>query len=382
MSHRAIPEISPEDLASRIERGVAHQVLDIRAPHRLSAGTIDLTSPGRFINLPGSKLLALGDPRAAGLDPATPVTVVCGHGNSSKQITSWLNTHGFQAESLRGGMAAWMHVVAERELPPPAGFDAFVQLDRIGKGALGYVLVAGGDALVVDPPRRWQQYTAVVDRLDARVVAVADTHVHADYISGAATMANTLGVPYYLHAADAVYPYDGRVGKVRYTPIEDGAAIALGGQRVRVMHTPGHTEGSVSYLAGDAALTGDFIFLQSIGRPDLAGKTAEWTARLWASLERARREWPRDIRICPAHYAAEAERNPDRSVAAPFNTLPARNEALRIEDAAVFTRWIADRTREAPAAYREIKAVNVGLKSVSDPEADDLEGGKNECAIG
>lgn len=381
MSHRSIPEITPEDLAERLERGTPHQVLDIRAPHRLSAGSIEPIPPGRFVNVPGSRLMGLDDPRSAGLDPATPVTVVCGHGNSSKRVTTWLNTHGFQAESLRGGMAAWMHVVAPRAIVPPTGFDTLMQFDRIGKGALGYLVVAGGEGLVIDPPRQWERYREAADRLGAHVVAVADTHVHADYLSGGPTMAAELDVPYYLHPADAVYPYDGRRGTVHYTPIADGDRIALGAHHVHAMHTPGHTEGSVTYLAGDVAFTGDFIFIQSIGRPDLAGKTTEWTEQLWTSLERARREWPRGIRICPAHYAAEAERNPDRSVAAPFDTLPPHNEALRIDDAAAFREWVATHTRDAPAAYREIKAINVGLKTVSASMADELEGGKNECAI-
>ncbi len=375
------PEITTRELIRRLETGVPFQILDIRAPHRLPSGTIDPGDAGRFLNVAGSRLMADGDPRAAGLDPGLPVAVVCGHGNSSKPIAVWLASQGFDARSVSGGMAGWMLTVVPRPLPPPAGFRALVQFDRLGKGALGYALVAGDEALIVDPPRRVDEYLDEVRALGAHVAAVADTHVHADYISGGPALSAALGIPYYLHPADAVYPYDGRQGTLRFTALEDGAVVSIGGLPVRAVHTPGHTEGSVSFLAGDVAFTGDFLFVRSIGRPDLAGKTAEWTEALWASLERARREWPAETRILPAHYATDAERAADRAVVAPFGALPAQNEALRITDPAIFRQWILERTRDAPAAYREIKAANVGLARPSAARVEELEGGKNECAI-
>ncbi|HKI94466.1 MAG TPA: MBL fold metallo-hydrolase [Gemmatimonadales bacterium] len=377
-----VPEITAHELIRSLEGGTPVQILDVRAPHRLASGVIDPGDAGRFVNVAGSRLMALGDPRAADLEPGVPVAVVCGHGNSSKPIAVWLTSHGFDARSLRGGMAGWMLTVVPRPLAPPAGFRALLQFDRLGKGALGYALVAGDEALIIDPPRRVDEYLDEIRTLGAHVLAVADTHVHADYLSGGPTLSATLDVPYYLHPADAVYPYDGRRGSVRFTPLDDGMSITIGGQSVRSVHTPGHTEGSVSFLTGDVAFTGDFVFIRSIGRPDLAGKTAAWTEALWASLERARREWPAETRILPAHYANDTERQADRTVAGAFGALPAQNEALRITDPTVFRQWILERTREAPAAYREIKAANVGLAHPSEAEAEELEGGKNECAIG
>jgi glyoxylase-like metal-dependent hydrolase (beta-lactamase superfamily II) len=147
-----------------------------------------------------------------------------------------------------------------------------------------------------------------------------------------------------------------------------------------VAHTPGHTPGSVTLVAGDTAFTGDFVFVRSVGRPDLGGKAGEWVEDLWRSLERARREWPADLTIRPGHYASDDERAPDRSVGGRWGDLLGANEALAIRDAAAFREWVRARTREAPDAYRIIKTVNLGLAQVSDAQADELEGGKNECA--
>lgn len=378
-----VPEVTTQDLAHDIESGESLQILDVRAPHRLTAGTIDLIAADRFHNLPGSQLLAMSDPAESGLDPNVPVAVVCGNGNSSKQVTAWLNERGFAARSVRGGMAAWMLTLAARPLPALRGLDQLIQFDRLGKGSLSYALISEEQALVVDPPRHTEGILAAIADAGARLVAVADTHAHADYISGAPGLSAQYGVPYYLHPADTVYPYDGRRGSVTFTAAEDGLAIPFGAAQIGVMHTPGHTEGSVTYLLDDqAALTGDFIFVLSIGRPDLAGRTAEWTTDLWRSLERARAEWGAEREILPAHYTSEAERRDDRSIHDQWGRLQAENEVLGIQSLDEFRIWIDARVGDAPEAYRTIKAINVGLKQVTEQEADVLEVGKSECAVG
>ncbi len=129
-------------------------------------------------------------------------------------------------------------------------------------------------------------------------------------------------------------------------------------------------------------LTGDFVFVASVGRPDLAGKTREWTADLWASLEAARCRWHGSLMVYPAHYGSENERRPARAVGAPFGQLLDRNDALRIRDAEAFAGWVAGHAASFPDAYRAIKAVNVGRRIVDDRSAEDLELGRNECALG
>jgi glyoxylase-like metal-dependent hydrolase (beta-lactamase superfamily II) len=151
---------------------------------------------------------------------------------------------------------------------------------------------------------------------------------------------------------------------------------------VTAVHTPGHTEGHLSWRVGEAAvLTGDFLFVRSIGRPDLGDKAEEWTPVLWGSLERARREWPAGILVLPAHYSGAGERRADHAVAAPFGDLLRDNEPLRL-DRDGFTAWVLGRTGGFPEAYRRIKAVNVGLEHPGPDEMDELELGRNQCALG
>ena len=298
-------------------------------------------------------------------------------------MARFLNGMGFSARSMAGGVLAWMRLTVAREITPPAGFDRFVQFDRLGKGSLAYLLVSGDEAIVIDPPRDVGPMLRASEQAGARLVAVADTHVHADYLSGATQLAAHAGIPYLLHADDGIYPYDGTPGNLTYEPLSDGMRLSIGRGTIDVMHTPGHTLGSVTFIAGTGdALTGDFVFVESIGRPDLAGKTEAWTGDLWRSLERARAAWDDDLVIRPAHYAGESERNADRTIGRPWSRLLAENETLRIENAAEFAAWIADRVTTPPEAYPKIKAANIGLTEPTPEEADVLEAGKHECAVG
>jgi glyoxylase-like metal-dependent hydrolase (beta-lactamase superfamily II) len=338
-------EIAPVELAFALERGEALQIVDVRAPERVRRGHLDLVPAERFHNIRGSVLLARRSLEDTGLDPALPVVVVCDRGRDSQVAARHLRRLGSNARSLAGGWSAWARLTLPRVLEPSCGLDHFVQFDRLAKGALGYLLVSDGEALVVDPPLDATAYLEAAAARGAELVGVAVTH--------------------------------------EFRAVQDGEAIRVGRSTVRVRHTPGHTEGSVTYLVDrDLALTGDFLFVGSIGRPDLAGKTAAWTDELWRSVSAAKREWPRALRIYPAHYAGETERNADRSVGAAFGSLRSTNPSLRMNSREAFRAWVAQRAAPFPEVYKTIKAVNVGLIEVSDEQAAELEVGRSECALG
>ncbi|MCK5489869.1 MAG: MBL fold metallo-hydrolase, partial [Gemmatimonadetes bacterium] len=210
---------------------------------------------------------------------------------------------------------------------------------------------------------------------------------HADYISGAPDLARELAVPYYLHPADNAWPYDDTPGRLDIEPLADGTVLWIGGRSVVAHHTPGHTEGSTTLVAGDlqaaaGAFTGDFLFVDSIGRPDLAGRMEAWVGDLWRSLERARGGWGSEVRLLPAHYAGEGEKNADRTVDRAFGEAREANVTLQIDAEAEFRAWVEANVSKPPEAYPQIKAINVGLEEATPQQADVLEAGKNECAVG
>lgn len=379
----AIPEWTAQELVRRIESGEEIHVLDVRAPFRLASGRIDILSAERFHNVPGSQVMAMTDPVEAGLPQGAPIAVVCGRGTDSRVVAGHLRAAGLEAASLSGGMISWMELAVPRAFEAPPGCDALIQFDRVGKGALAYAIVSAGEALVVDPPRHTDALLAAIREAGGNVTGVAETHIHADYISGGPALARELEVPYYLHPADASYPYDGTPAKIPFEAIEDGDEIAVGEARVRVLHTPGHTEGSVSYALDDhAVLTGDFIFVGSIGRPDLGGQAEAWARVLWRSVERARTEWPPESLLLPAHYAGADERNTDRSVGRTLGELARTNEPLGLPNEEAFLAWVLAKTGAFPESYRRIKAINIGLELPGPEEMNELEAGRNQCALG
>jgi glyoxylase-like metal-dependent hydrolase (beta-lactamase superfamily II)/rhodanese-related sulfurtransferase len=383
MSKTAAREIPAEELARRLDRGERVQLLDVRSPSSAARGRITFGTGLDFHALPASQLERARASDALGVDPHRDVLVVCEHGNSSKRMAALLHRRGLDAYSVTGGMAAWNAVYLPRRLSPTRTLEHVVQLDRVGKGALSYVLASDGDAVVVDPGRHLERYEAVLDGLGAAPAAVIDTHMHADYRSGARAAARRWGVPYFLHPDDARSPFDGAAGRFDYQPLAPGDTIALGRATLRAEHVPGHTLGSVALLAEQSlALTGDFLFVQSVGRPDLGGKGAAWARLLWRSLDDVRRRWPGNLLVLPAHYASELERRPDRSVGARMDVILATNPAAAMADEATFLRWVAEHDAKPPEIYRTIKLANLGLHDLSEADVEAAESGPNQCAVG
>jgi glyoxylase-like metal-dependent hydrolase (beta-lactamase superfamily II)/rhodanese-related sulfurtransferase len=383
MSDASVPHMPAPELARRLDDGERLQLLDVRAAERVAQGRVTLGATLDFRAVPASEMYRLGTLEPLRLNPAAPVAVICGHGNSSKRATQFLRERGFEAYSVAGGMAAWETVYLPRRLSPTPALERVIQVDRVGKGALSYILVSDGDAVVVDPGRHLDAYNALLAESGATVAAVIDTHMHADYLSGARAAAARWQVPYFLHPDDARSPYDGAEGRIAFQPLTDGDTIAFGRATLRAVHVPGHTLGSLTLVADEAlALTGDFLFVQSVGRPDLGGQRDAWAARLWESLEQVRSKWPGDLVVLPAHYMGERERRADRSIGARFDVITATNEAVAIQDPQTFRRWVIEHTATPPESYRTIKLANLGLESVSDADAEILEFGPNQCAVG
>src|SRR5438105_6381672 len=219
MPNSSPAHITADELAERLDRGEPLQVLDVRAPDKLARSRIAFGPELEFHALPNSKILALADNRDLQLDASRPVAVICGPGHSSKQTTAFLRERGYEAYSVAGGMAAWEAVYVARRLSPTPALSHVVQLDRVGQGARSYVLVSYGDAVVVDPGRHIERYDALLTELRATPAAVVDTHLHADYLSGARAASARWQVPYFLHPDDAVSPYDDTPGRLAYPPL-------------------------------------------------------------------------------------------------------------------------------------------------------------------
>jgi hydroxyacylglutathione hydrolase len=125
------------------------------------------------------------------------------------------------------------------------------------------------------------------------VAAILITHGHTDHISALDTMRERTGAPVYMH------PKDSESAGVRgYEPLRDGEDMALAGQRLYVIHTPGHSPGSVTFVVGKDQIVGDLVLPGSVGRTDIPG--ASWE-QIETSLRKVMRYWEDETRLYTGH---------------------------------------------------------------------------------
>jgi glyoxylase-like metal-dependent hydrolase (beta-lactamase superfamily II) len=248
-----------------------------------------------------------------------------------------------------------------------------VQVRRTGKGCLSYLIGDGGDAAVIDAALDSEVYKELARRRGWTITHVLETHVHADHLSRARSLAEATGVTLHLPEQDRVaYPF---------APIRDGDALAIGGSRLVAMRTPGHTGESTSYLLdGRALFTGDTLFLAGVGRPDLeaSGEEARGRATLLHRSLRALSALSGETLVLPGH-TSEPVPFDERPIAATLGEVIARVPALRLDEAE-FVETILARIPPTPPNHARIVELNeAGELPEGDPT--DLEAGANRCAV-
>jgi Zn-dependent hydrolases, including glyoxylases len=259
---------------------------------------------------------------------------------------------------------------------------------RPARGDVSFIVVSDGAAAVIDPLRHTAPYLEAIAAHGARLTHIFDTHVHADHISGGPALNHATGAPYYVHPYDAIHPIDMLPATISYTALDDGQAFRIGSVEVRMIWYPGHTLGQVNILAiapdGSRYLfTGDGIFLRSFGRPDLGGKGEAWTPLLYESMtRRLPPHLDEATLILPAHFSTLDEADEAGRVAAPWGVVRRTNTSLsHMESEREFRSFVLGNLPEFPPQYVEIKRVNIGLRTPSEAEAEELELGKNVCAL-
>lgn len=178
-----------------------------------------------------------------------------------------------------------------------------------------------GEAILFDPLRDVDQYIEIAAREKLKIVAVAETHIHADFLSGARELAERVGARVYVSAEGGADWQSKWVGPYSHVLLHDGTEIVLGGVLVRAVHTPGHTPEHMSYLVFDRGsgstvpiglISGDFVFAGDLGRPDLletaAGVQGLAAPSAQALFESAQRfaKLPAYLQVWPAHGAGSA----------------------------------------------------------------------------
>ncbi len=230
-----------------------------------------------------------------------------------------------------------------------------------------------GEAIVIDPARDITPYLDAARAEGVRITRVTETHIHADFVSGARELAHRTGATLLLSGeggTDWQYAYAREVGA---TLLHDNDVIVMGGVRLDVWHTPGHTPEHLVFIVTDVArsaepvamVSGDFLFVGDVGRPDLleraahvAGTKEAGAARLFESLRRLK-PLPDHLQVWPGHGAGSAC---GKALGAmPTSTLGYErrtNWAFSVDVEAAFVTAVLDGQPAPPAYFGRMKQVN------------------------
>ena len=331
-----------------------------------------------YLNVPYFELLDGVDEILDKIPAAQEVLVVCAKEGSSVMVADMLSDAGLNVSYLKGGMKAWSEHLEPVKVGELNDGGEIYQFVRIGKGCLSYMVVSNDEAVLIDATRMTDIYLDFAEGIGAKITHVFDTHLHADHISGGRTMAEKTGATYWLPPKDATeVTFD-------YQPLEDGNDVKVGNTIINIhaLYSPGHTIGSTSFVVDEKfLLSGDILFIDSIGRPDLAGMAEDWVGDLRETLYKRYRELSEELIVLPAHFMIIDELNDDGSVAQKLGTLIEENHGLNIGDESEFRKMVTENLPPQPNAYQEIRQTNMGKINPDIDQQREMEIGPNRCAV-
>ena len=231
-----------------------------------------------------------------------------------------------------------------------------------------------GTAIVVDANRSFEPYISTAVTHSFRITHVTETHIHADYVSGSRDLARRTHAQLLLSAEGGVDWQYAFAAESNATLLHDGDVIRVGTVELRVVHTPGHTPEHLTFVATDTqvssepmgALTGDFIFVGDVGRPDLleraagvAGTMQTNARQLYESIKRFASRYPDHLQIWPGHGAGSACGKALGAV--PMSTLGYEklvNWAFNASSADAFVAEVLENQSDPPPYFAIMKRVN------------------------
>ncbi|MBU0481578.1 MAG: MBL fold metallo-hydrolase [Proteobacteria bacterium] len=366
-------EITVEELEAKIQSGKVELLLDMRNPDEFESWRIEGRHEIETMNIPHTDLVGEEEKYLDRLPVDREIIVVCAHGDASAYSAAELRKLGLNARGLVGGMEAWSFLYeTTRVVDDPL----VIQLYRLAKGCITHLVISDGEAVVIDAVRHIEKIKQLLADHNATLKYVFDTHLQADHISGGRQLAADAGCDY------CISPVDAAGAAYSHKILADGETFAVGKSKLRVLHTPGHTPGSTSFVLDEKYMfTGDAIMKSALGRPDLGGKVREWADLLFDTIhQRFRRIDDRTI-VLPTHASSVMERDAAGAVSLTLGEARRKMELFSIRDRQQFADLIEKTLLENPARYQDIRMVNLGQSDPDEEKRKELETGKNLCGM-
>ncbi|WP_200976147.1 rhodanese-like domain-containing protein [Echinicola sp. 20G] len=251
-----------------------------------------------------------------------------------------------------------------------------MKIEQIYTGCLAqgaYYIESNGEAAIIDPLREVDPYIQKAERNGAKIKYVFETHFHADFVSGHKDLAEKTGAKIVFGPTKAKLGFEAVVAK-------DGEEFEVGGVKIQVIHTPGHTMESSCYLLTneegkqEAIFTGDTLFIGDVGRPDLAQKVSEdltqekQAGHLYDSLRNKIMPLPDDLIVYPAHGAGSAcGKNMSKETSDTLGNQKKTNYALQEMSKEEFVEKLINGLTPPPAYFPQNVMMNIqGYDSIDE----------------
>lgn len=309
--------------------------------------------------------------RGLHLEKNIPVVVICAGGKTSLIGAEILQNEGYDTYSLENGMKDWSLSWNTAKITFP-NFE-IIQLRRTGKGCLSYILISNNEAIIVDASLSIEVYEQILEQQNLILKYVIETHIHADHISRSKEIAEK-------HFISVSLPFPNNVS-FNFHSIADNAIFEIGNIKIKAIKSPGHTLESTTFLIDEQVLlTGDTLFTNGVGRPDLKANNDEAlkkTKNLYQSIHKLL-ALDESIIVLPSHTSQPIDFD-NQPIQTTIGFIKKNVEMLQLNEVD-FTNTILKRIPPTPANYLEIVELNLngdfdGVNSIN------LEAGANRCAI-
>jgi len=352
-------------------------VLDVRNDKDFKRFQVESPYPFEMLNVSYYDFMEIEDESVARVPKNTKIRIVCAKEGSAKYVAEILDKHGFEDVGyLSGGIKTWGNLLVPKLVNPGMDYELY-QFIRPGKASCSYGLISDKEIMFFDPSRAVDFYLDFAKEKGCTVIKTFETHLQADYIAGSRDLATRSGAEFLANDGDF------KTSKNTYISLVDGEThnFSQSGPAVKVLFTPGHTPGSTSFIVDNKfMISGDMIFINSIGRPDLGGKAVEWAGMLFDSMLMVKK-LDDNLLILPGHYISWEEANKDLLFALPFGEVKERNKSIYdIDNLDDFVTFIKDNMRKQPEEYALIRLANGNFEQYDEDKQEELDLGKNECA--
>ncbi|CAN5694076.1 MBL fold metallo-hydrolase [soil metagenome] len=391
--------ITSDELKKKIDKGEDIFILDVRNQHEHDAWSV---SYDRYQDTPVIPVDIITSSASLKQIPKDKeIITFCTHGQRSSNAAKMLSELGYKVKTIEGGLDGWSNLYDIALVDTDSDNLKIWQIRRVSKGCMSYVVASLKDkkATIIDATCKIETILKdILEENGLKITRVIDTHMHADHLSGSARIASKYGAEISISSLEK-YDTKNPDSEKNFKPtlIHDGDKLEIeDGIYLEAMHTPGHTDGSISFkleigrtselkTENDASnskyflFTGDTIFVNGVGRPDLHNKSDEYAQKLYQTYQQKLFNLYDNTIILPAHYSSSFKHG--KPV---FDTIESIKRKLNsiTKSEKDFLNYVTSNIPPQPMNYEQIVSINKNLTPCDRVEQQDLESGPNSCGIG